>query len=62
MQGFGADHLLWATDFPWIAEDPGYDKMVQIVDELLPGLDADERQEIMGETARRLLRFPDLAI
>ena len=62
MQGFGAERLLWATDFPWIVDDPGYEKMVRIVDELLPGLDADERQEIMGGTARRLLQFPDLVL
>jgi predicted TIM-barrel fold metal-dependent hydrolase len=60
IQGFGADRLMWATDFPWIVEDPGYDKMTQIVQELLPDLPENERAEIMGETAKRVLRFPDL--
>lgn len=60
IQGFGASRLMWATDFPWIVEDPGYGKMAQIVDELLPELPEDELAEIMGGTAKRVLRFPDL--
>ncbi len=60
MQGFGAGRLMWATDFPWIAEDPGYDKMTRIVEELLPELTKDELADIMGGTAKRLLRFPEL--
>jgi len=54
------DRLMWATDFPWIIEDPGYGKLVRVLDELLPDLSQAERAEIMGETARRFLRFPAL--
>ena len=61
MQGFGASRLMWATDFPWIAEDPGYDKMVGVVEALMPELTAGELADIMGGTARRVLRFPDVA-
>ena len=60
IQGFGADRLMWATDFPWIVEDPGYDKMTRVVEELLPDLPEDELAEIMGGTAKRVLRFPEL--
>ena len=60
MQGFGAAHLLWATDFPWIVEEPGYDKMTRVVEQLLPDLTREELVDIMGGTAKRLLRFPDL--
>ena len=60
MQGFGAARLLWATDFPWIVEEPGYDKMTRVVEELLPDLTQQELANIMGRTAQRLLRFPDL--
>jgi predicted TIM-barrel fold metal-dependent hydrolase len=52
---------MWASDFPWIAEDPGYGKMVGVLDELLPGLSGEERSRIMGGTAREFLRFPRLA-
>ncbi|MDE2798428.1 MAG: amidohydrolase family protein [Gemmatimonadota bacterium] len=58
---FGADKLMWATDFPWILEDPGYDKLVQVIDELLPDLNAQQKAKIMGGTAKRVLDFPDVA-
>ena len=56
---FGAERLIWATDFPWILEDPGYGPLTQVVDELLPGLGASERDAVMGGNAKRFLRFPD---
>lgn len=55
-----ADRLMWASDFPWIAEDPGYGKLVGVLEELLPGLTPEERAQIMGGTARDFLRFPRL--
>ena len=54
---FGADRLMWASDFPWIAENPGYGKMTQVIDELLPQLSEAERAAIMGGTAERFLRL-----
>ena len=59
LTSFGADRLMWATDFPWITEDPGYGQLVDLVDELLPSLSEPERQAVMGGTAKRFLRFPD---
>ena len=49
---------MWATDFPWIAEDPGYGRQVEVVNELIPDLSDDERADIMGRTASQFLRFP----
>ena len=60
LQGFGAGRLMWGSDFPWIAEDPGYDRMARVVGELLPELSEEELSGIMGGTAKRLLKFPDL--
>ena len=57
---FGAEKLMWATDFPWILEEPGYGKLVQVIDELLLDLSAEQKAEIMGGTAKRVLGFPDL--
>ena len=62
MQGFGAARLMWASDFPWITEDPGYDKMTGVVKELLPEVTDTELEDIMGGTAKRVLGFPDLAV
>ena len=46
-----------ATDFPWILKEPGYDKLVGVIDELLPDLSEEERADIMGGTAKRFLGF-----
>ncbi len=56
---FGADRLMWATDFPWILEDPGYGQLVHLLDKLMPDLSVDQKAAIMGDTAKRVLRFPD---
>ena len=56
---FGADKLMWATDFPWILGNPGYGKLVRVIDELLPDLTARQRADIMGGTAGRVLGFPE---
>ncbi len=58
LRAFGANRLMWATDFPWIAEDPGYGPLTRLMDELLPDLTEHERADIMGGTAQRFLRFP----
>ncbi len=60
LNSFGADRLMWATDFPWIYEEPGYDKLVDLVERLTPDIAPHELEAIMGGTARRFLRFPDL--
>ena len=59
LNAFGVERLIWATDFPWILEDPGYGPLTQVVDELLPDLSPSERDAVMGGNARRVLRFPD---
>ena len=50
---------MWATDFPWILEDPGYGRLTGVIRELLPDLTETEHDAIMGATAKRFLRFPD---
>ena len=57
---FGADRLIWASDFPWIVKRPGYGALLKVVDALLPKLNAQERAAILGGTAQRFLRFPPL--
>lgn len=55
---FGAQRLMWATDFPWIDVDPGYGACMDLPGQLLPNLDAAERADLMGRTAAQFLRFP----
>ena len=56
---YGAERLMWATDFPWIFNNPGYGKMSQIIGELLPDLSEYEYNQIGGGNTRKFLRFPD---
>lgn len=57
---FGSRRLMWATDFPWILEDPGYGPLTKIIEESIPGIPPHELDDIMGGTAQRFLRFPTL--
>lgn len=56
---YGAARLMWASDFPWIQQDPGYGQLTNIIKELLPNLSGDEYYDIMGGTATRFFRFAD---
>ena len=55
---YGPGRLMWGTDFPWHHPDPGYEKLIGVVRELLPDLSESDHAAIMGATARRFLRFP----
>ncbi len=59
LASYGSKRLMWATDFPWILETPGYNPLTGIIQELLPNLRAEEYADIMGNTAKRFLDFPD---
>lgn len=54
-EAFGIGRLMWASDFPWILEDPGYGAMLALVDQHLPGLSPDERAAVLGGNARRIV-------
>lgn len=57
LRAFGADRMLMASDWPWIEFEPGYAKVLSLVDHLLPDISADERAAIRGGTAARLFGF-----
>jgi len=52
---------MWATDFPWIFEHPGYERLAHLIEKVMPDISSHELEAIMGGTAKRFLRFPDLA-
>lgn len=54
---FGTHRLMWASDFPWIIDDPGYRACLELVDHHLPGLSADERSRLLGGNVRRFLTW-----
>ena len=55
---FGPKRLMWATDAPWIYEDPGYGALTTVIRKLLPNLPEADYADMMGGTAQRVLRFP----
>ena len=53
---FGARRLMWATDCPYqLAEGQGYEASLALVRDRCGFLDAEERAEVLGGTATRLL-------
>ena len=54
---FGAERMLWASDYPWIVPVPGYEEQLALVDHYLPDLAQAERDAIRGGTAASLFRF-----
>lgn len=53
-ESYGAERMIWASDYPWIRDAPGYEAQLGLVDHYLPRITARERQAIMGGTAARL--------
>ncbi len=51
---FGSARMMWASDFPWIRENPGYGRLTKLVDAHFPDITDEDRRNIMGDTARRL--------
>ena len=51
---YGAERMMWCSDFPWIREEPGYGRLVALLEHHLPLLTEREKALIMGENAVRL--------
>jgi predicted TIM-barrel fold metal-dependent hydrolase len=51
---YGAARMLWASDYPWPAQDPGYGRLLDLVDHTFPDLTEAERADILGGTCARL--------
>jgi len=54
---YGADRMMWGSDYPWIRDVPGYDETVNLVRTLLPDLDPASLDRVLGGTARSLFTF-----
>jgi predicted TIM-barrel fold metal-dependent hydrolase len=51
---YGAARMMWASDYPWPAQDPGYGRLLELVDHTFPNLPEAERADILGGTCARL--------
>jgi L-fuconolactonase len=59
VDAFGAERLLWGSDYPFTAPGGTYAESLTVLDEVLPDLSAADRYLIVAGTARKLYRIPD---
>jgi predicted TIM-barrel fold metal-dependent hydrolase len=52
---FGAERMLWASDYPWTRDVPGYATLVDLLAATFPDASPAELAAIRGGTAARLL-------
>jgi L-fuconolactonase len=57
LDAYGAQRILLGSDYPWIADEPGYAETLDAVHALLPGLDANGWEAVRGGNAARLFGF-----
>ena len=50
-RAYGAERMMWCSDFPWIIEEPGYRRLVALLDRHLPHLTEGEKVLITGGNA-----------
>jgi L-fuconolactonase len=55
---YGAGRMLWASDYPWTRDVPGYPTLLTLARQALPDASQAELADIHGGTALRL--FPTL--
>jgi L-fuconolactonase len=55
-KAFGAERMLWASDFPWILEFPGYENLQALVGHHLPDLGARELEAVRGGSAMNIFK------
>ena len=53
IDAYGAERLMWGTDFPWIQSYGGYVEGSRIIDQI-PGISDEDRAQIQGGTAASL--------
>lgn len=53
LEHFGADRLMFGSDWPVCLLAAGYDEVVGIVEDFIVGLSETEREDIMGKTAQK---------
>lgn len=57
LTAFGPARMLMASDWPWIRDEPGYARVLGLVDEFYPELSPADRALIRGGTAAHLFGF-----
>jgi predicted TIM-barrel fold metal-dependent hydrolase len=57
---FGADRLIYGSDFPFVLDECGYKESADIMEGFISGIDKSARANIMGGNAIRLFSPPAL--
>jgi L-fuconolactonase len=58
LDGFGADRVLFGSDWPVCTLAAGYDEVVRTAEQLVEALSAGEREAVFGGAARSAYRLP----
>ena len=58
VDAFGADRLMWGSDFPFVQLNGGQRASLEAVRKFSSALAPEARDAILGGTARRLFRLP----
>lgn len=56
-EAFGAERLMWGTDFPHVMRSCGYQDALAMVQDQLDWLSDEERRWLLGRTAREVWSF-----
>lgn len=51
---YGAHRLMWASDYPWTRDVPGYARLRELPERQMPWLTEAERAAVLGGTAQEL--------
>lgn len=57
LEAFGADRMMWGSDYPPVSGREGYDNSLSVPSEYFSKLSSDEQAAIFGETALRIWKF-----
>lgn len=57
LEVFGAERVVWGSDWPVVNLAADYGRWLAATDDLLAGLDAFQRQQVMGLNAQRFYRL-----
>jgi predicted TIM-barrel fold metal-dependent hydrolase len=59
LQAFGAQRLMWGTDFPFIIQQCGYTRGLTVLCGETPGIDPEDMEWLLGKTAEKVLSTKD---
>jgi predicted TIM-barrel fold metal-dependent hydrolase len=54
LRAFGAQRLMWGTDFPFIIGQCGYARGLQVLSEETPGIKPEDMEWLLGKTAGKV--------